>query len=68
MSRLKAKITIQFLIDTWLEKQSVLGEGAAELAELETMIDDLVQFWDLENVLSDILIRFENMKIALRAQ
>ncbi|MGG1673536.1 hypothetical protein ACIFOE_23425 [Paenibacillus sp. NRS-1783] len=56
----KARATVQFLIDSWVEKGCVFGDEAKEdQKKIADMIDDLVGFWALDDDVSDLLEQFK---------
>ncbi|MGM1023002.1 MAG: hypothetical protein ACQEXV_21440 [Bacillota bacterium] len=61
--KVKARAAVQFLIDSWIEKGCVLGREAQEdQKKIADMIDDLVDFWSLDDDVSDLLEQFKTIQ------
>lgn len=59
----KVRITLRFLMDTWIEKGCVLGEEAKnDQDKIAEMIRDIVAFWSLEDEVADLLQQFEQFQ------
>jgi hypothetical protein len=59
----KARSAVQFLMDSWIEKGCVLGHEAEEdQRKIAEMIDDIVDFWSLDDDVADLLEQFKTIQ------